>query len=40
MSQVPYSQDFPRLRLGGERRGEEAACQAAEKRTSVHYSIT
>ena len=28
------------LRLGGERRGEEAASHGAEERTSVHHSIT
>jgi hypothetical protein len=30
----------PRLRLGGERRNEETARQGAEKRPSIHYSIT
>jgi hypothetical protein len=29
-----------RLRLGGERRGEEAASQGAEERSPVHHSIT
>jgi hypothetical protein len=28
------------LRLGGDRRGEEAACQAADERPPVHHSIT
>jgi hypothetical protein len=28
------------LRLSGERRGEEAASQAADERPPVHYSIT
>jgi len=28
------------LGLGGERRGEEAACHGAHERSSVHYSIT
>jgi hypothetical protein len=28
------------LRLGGERRGEEAAGDHAKERSSVHYSIT
>jgi hypothetical protein len=28
------------LRFGGERRGEEAARQAADKHPPVHYSIT
>jgi hypothetical protein len=27
------------LRVGGERRGEEAASQGGEERTSVHHSI-
>jgi len=26
-----------RLRLGGERRGEEAESQGAEERSSIHY---
>jgi hypothetical protein len=29
-----------RLRLGGQRRGEQTASQGAEERASVHYSIT
>jgi hypothetical protein len=28
------------LRLGGERRGEEAAGQGAEECSSIHHSIT
>ena len=32
---------LPRLlRLGGERRGEEAAGQRADERSPVHHSIT
>jgi hypothetical protein len=34
------TKNLPGLRLGGERRGEEAASQGAEERSSVHYSIT
>jgi hypothetical protein len=28
------------LPLGGERRGEEAACHGPDERSAVHYSIT
>jgi hypothetical protein len=39
--QKAYPRDLPRrLCLGGERRGEEAASQGGDERTSVHYSIT
>jgi hypothetical protein len=39
--QVAYSRDPVRLlRLGGERRGEEAAGDAHDERSPVHYSIT
>ena len=40
-SEAPYPVDLPRrLRPGGEGRGEEAARQGAEKRASVHHSMT
>jgi hypothetical protein len=36
-----YPRHLPRLlRLGGERRGEEAARQGPEERPPVHHSIT
>ena len=39
--QMTYPGDLGRLlRHGGERRGEEAACQSADERSSVHHSIT
>ena len=39
--QVPDLANLPRaLRLGGERRGEEATGQGTEERPTFHYSIT
>ena len=39
--QVADSSDLGRLlRLGGERRGEEAASQSRQERAPVHHSIT